>query len=311
MRFLAQLTLFVATLATCLQQSHAQNDNAPLVIPPPSAITPTPIAEPLISPEPTELNTPTAEVLVETQPEPTPQLLEIDAQPDPMWYQPTYWFGPAPWDIGVEFGLNGVEGVNETLSMRAGGHLKRETEFWKFDTSLAYNKNTANGIETQNNALLDVRVDRLLGESPWTLFFLNQDLYDEFQDFDLRVSLNTGVGYQLIDTETKTLISRFGAGTSRDFGGVDERWAPEALFGLDYDHKITSMQRLTAKVDYFPEWEDFNRYRIVTDIGWEIDLDQPRNLSLKFSVIDRYDSTPNGAEPNEINYAALLIWGLK
>ena len=159
--------------------------------------------------------------------------------------------------------------------------------------------------------MLDVRVDRLLGESPWTLFFLNQDIYDEFQAYDLRVALNSGVGYQFIENESRNLTGRFGAGTSREFGGPDNAWAPEALFGLDYDHKITSMQRLTAKIDYFPEWDDFNRYRVVTNLGWEIDLDQPRNLSLKFSVIDQYDSTPNGAEPNEINYAVLLIWGLK
>ncbi|NOY28877.1 MAG: DUF481 domain-containing protein [Planctomycetes bacterium] len=274
--------------------SHAQSEPAVLA-PPGTAIAP--IASPTL------LQMPAPEAVL-------PEVIEAVPEPVFTWYEPNYWFGPAPWDIGFELGLNGAEGINQALSMRVGGHIKRETERWKFDTSLVYNKNSANDVETQNNALLDLRIDRLLGDSRWTLFFINQELYDEFQAFDLRVSLNSGLGYQLLDTEIVDLLTRFGAGASREFGGPEDRWAQEALFGLDYEHQITPSQRLTAKVDYYPEWKDFERYRVVADLGWEIDLDQPKNLSLKFSILDRYDSTPNGVDPNELNYAVLLIWGL-
>ena len=145
--------------------------------------------------------------------------------PLPAWYHPACWLGPAPWDIGLELGLNGNEGLNESLSLRAGGHLKRETKFWKFNSSLVYNKITANNLETENNAWLDTRLDRKLAESRWSLFFPNQNIYDEFQNFDLRVALNSSVGYQWIDTETIDLIGHFGAGASREFGAIVERTA--------------------------------------------------------------------------------------
>ena len=106
------------------------------------------------------------------------------------------------------------------------------------------------------------------------------------------------------------VIGRFGAGTSREFGGPDERWVPEALFGLEYDYKISGCQNIYAKADYFPDWEDFDSYRLVTDVGWELLLDAESNLNLKISVIDQYDSTPNGAEPILLNYAILLLWKL-
>ncbi|MCA9230471.1 MAG: DUF481 domain-containing protein [Planctomycetales bacterium] len=277
----------------------SQSIEEPAVLAPPGATElfqlPTPVQE---LPEPTDAEAAALEAV------------EVTPEPEAVWYQSSYWFGPAPWDIGFELGLNGAEGNNESLSLRTGGHVKRKTEFWKFDTSLVYNRNSANNVETQNNALLDVRVDRLLGESPWTLYFLNQELYDEFKAFDLRVSLNAGIGYQFVDTETIDLLGRFGAGASREIGGVDERWAQEALFGMDYEHKLSTTQKLTAKVDYYPEWKDFKKYRVVSDVGWMIDLDKPRNLSLKLSMQNRYDSTPNGAEPHELNYAALLIWSL-
>jgi putative salt-induced outer membrane protein YdiY len=239
------------------------------------------------------------------------------AEPPPLelmsphfWYEPAYWLGPYPWDMGVELGINGSDGNSNVFSLRAGGHVKRVTPRWKFDSSLAYNKNHSNGVETQNNGKHDLRLDRILAESPWTLFVLENLIFDEFQSWDLQLSLNTGVGYQLFKTPTLDLLTRVGAGATREFGGREEDWQPTALLGLDYNHQITRMQKLTGKVDYYPEWEDFRQYRVVSDLGWQVDLDRPKNVSLKFSLIDRYDSTPDGSVPNNLDYAVLMIWKL-
>ncbi|HUT14122.1 MAG TPA: hypothetical protein VMY42_26775 [Thermoguttaceae bacterium] len=37
-------------------------------------------------------------------------------------------------------------------------------------------------------------------------------------------------------------------------------------------------------------------------------IDQQMNLSLKLGVLDRYDSTPNGVKPNDLDYTAVLLW---
>jgi len=333
-RFLAITLLIGACLMLQVQDLFAQTDLQPIVLPPPNTMLSVdgladsllparvsrahpaiPASEVASSPNPTvqPRALPVASSLATTDAEDSNILLtaaSVSIAQAPKWYHFAYWFGPTPWDLGFELGINGAEGINQSLSFRTGGHLKHETDFWKFDTTLVYNKNTANDVETQNNALLDVRIDRKLGESRWSLFFLNQELYDEFQAYDLRVSFNSGLGYQFIDTKTIDLMGRFGTGASHEFGGPDDRWAYEALFGMEYDHELSKTQRLSAKVDYFPEWESFALYRVVTDVGWEIDLDRPGNLSLKFAIIDRYDSTPNGANPNEINYSVLLIWGI-
>ena len=226
------------------------------------------------------------------------------------WYEWSYWFGPAPWDVGVNFGLNGSEGENRTQSIASGAYVKRDSELWTLDSKVTYNMTAANSVETQNNALLDARVDRKLDKSPWSLYMLNQTLYDEFQPFDLRTSINSGVGYRWVKTDNFNLLGRFGAGATREFGGDDDDWAAEALIGLDYEYLITEKQRMTIKVDYFPEWQDFGNYRVVSDAAWEIDLDKPKNMSLRFTVNDRYDSTPNGVDPNLVNYAVLLNWKL-
>ncbi len=228
-------------------------------------------------------------------------------EPHP-WYAPPHWLGPVPWDAGIELGLNGSSGTNEAISLRTGGSLKRESRFSKIDLSGYYNRTSTAGLTTQNNAQFDARNDWLLDEkSPWTLFVNNSLFYDEFQAFDVQLNANTGIGYRFVNEPGLSMIGRLGGGTSREFGGPDDRWVPESLFGFEYSQQLSTMQRAYGKIDYFPEWEEVGEFRLVADVGWEVELVKPSNLSLKLSASDRYDSTPNGAEPHLVNYSVLLL----
>ncbi len=305
-----RLLLITAAVACFLARGvalRADDASGPAVLPPPSWDEP----EPLPS-------------LSQTLPlrsfdELLPEFVEpkVDEAASPLgltsmltWLSSPQWWGPEPWNAGLELGLNGHEGNKSALSIRSGGHMKRVTPQWKLDSSLVYNKNQTNHVQTQHNAKLDTRVDRILADSPWTVFSLDNLIYDEFQAYNLQMSLSAGVGRQWLKTTTVDLLSRVGAGGVREFGGVSDHWQPQALFGMDYTHQLSKQQRLAVKVDYYPQWENFHDYRVVSDIGWQIALDKPENVSLKLSLIDRYDSTPDGAQPNSFDYAVLLVWGL-
>lgn len=221
---------------------------------------------------------------------------------------PKVWLGTMPWETSVEFGLNGSSGTSDSLSLRAGGHVLRESRFSKLDLDSSYNRTTTGGADTQDNADLDVRNDWLLDEaSPWTLYGTTNLFYDKFQSFDLQTSANTGVGYRFMHQPMLELIGRFGGGTSREFGGPDDRWVPESLLGVEYSQRLAARQRLSAKVDYYPEWEEIGEYRLLADAGWEIALDRPSNVCLKLSANDRFDSTSGGARPHLVNYSVLLL----
>ena len=153
-----------------------------------------------------------------------------------------------------------------------------------------------------------MRNDWLLDDkSPWTLFGTNSVFYDQFKDFDLQTNVDGGVGYRFYHEKELELIGRVGAGTSREFGGEDDRWVPEGLFGVEYSQQLNATQKVYSKLDWFPELDDTGEFRAVADVGWEVVLVQPSNLSLKISANDRYDSTPNGAEPHLLNYSVLLL----
>lgn len=258
---------------------------------------------------PAEPPAPSPESIATPEPAAVDDLILTDPTVTPItWYRPTSWFGPAPWDTGVELGVNGSSGTSNTLSVRTGGYVKRKTDTRKIDFNLYYNKTNSEGVDTQNNAQLNFRHDWLLGDSPWTVYFNNQLFYDEFQAFDLNVNLNTGIGYTWFEDDWVSLVTRYGSGASREFGGPEDRWKPEAQFGLDFEQKISKTQKFYAKVDYFPEWESFGDYRILADLGMEVQLSVPSNVSLKIAATDRYQSNPNGVEPHNVNYSVLLLW---
>jgi putative salt-induced outer membrane protein YdiY len=223
------------------------------------------------------------------------------------WYE---WFVAKVWSGGLEIGINATEGNAEAFSSRVGANLKRKTELWEFKSDLTYAKSTANGTETQHNAIFNSGYERMFGESAWSHFGKLNLEYDEFKAFDLRLVMNAGLGYRWLDDGATMVKTRFGAGVSHEINSPDSRWVPEAVFGADLTHQLTSRQKLAMTFDYFPEWGDFSDFRMVTDASWLVALDDSSKLSLKLSVNERYDSTPNGRKPTDIIYALLLLWQL-
>ena len=238
------------------------------------------------------------------------ELAAAEEPPIYVWYQPAYWFGPIPWDTGIELGINGSSGTSNSFSIRTGGYVKRKSEAHKLAVSLFYNNTSAEGELTQSNALFDGRRDWLFQDSPWSLFGLTQIFYDEFQAFDLNVNVNGGLGYKISRWEHIQLGTSIGAGASREFGGPEDDWVPEAQFGVNYEQQVYEAHKIYAKFDYFPEFENFGDFRVLSDIGMELELSRPSNLSLKISATDRFDSDPNGVSNNNTNYSVLLLWKL-
>ena len=214
-----------------------------------------------------------------------------------------------PWDGSFDLGLDGSEGNSETFNFRFGFHANRRRDNNVLTLGLDYTKSTAETKDTSNRLFFDGRFEWLIHQSRWSWFLHETVEYDEFQSFNVRDTSDAGLGYRLIRNEITTLIGRFGSGFSHEYGGPDNgRFTPEAVFGLQLEHKISKRQKLVGMVEYAPDVGYFLRYRIRTQAAWEVLLDSERNLSLRVGVLDRYTSQPNGARPNDLDYASVLIW---
>ncbi len=218
------------------------------------------------------------------------------------------WRDLSLWEGSFELGLSGSEGNSRTLNFHSGFDAKRKTTTSVLDLDLDYHKKTADTVETAHRLFFDVRWERLFQQSPWTWFVHHGTDYDEFTAYDVRLTFDTGVGRKLIDTEATSLLARLGAGCSHEIGSPDDAWVPELALGLDWEHKLSDRQKLTASVDYTPDVTQLVDFRLKSKAGWEVLLDEEMNLSLRVSVLDRYDSTPNGSEPNDLDYTITLLW---
>jgi len=260
------------------------------------------------------------ELALPSEPEPevdagetaTPETDEVAEAASPPGYVPVFLFPAytemAAWSGSFELGLDGSSGNTETFNFRFGLDVERKWDIHQFDIDLDYIRKTADGVETANRSFLDWRYERLFRDSYWTWFVHGTFEYNDFEAWDARVTADTGLGYQLITTEATKLISRAGGGFSRKIGLPDDYWAPELVLGLDFEHKIGKRHRLKAKVDYTPDVTNFASFRINSQASWEMLIDEEMNLSLKLSVLDRYDSVPEGAKPNDLDYSAVVMW---
>ena len=270
-----------------LEPSSFPAETLPLTNPPP------PLAKPFDPTKPLKMDVP------ETDIEPADGV---------HWYYPWTWFPLDGWTNSVELGINGSEGNSQSYSFQSGARFKRKVETSLFELRMTHNRTQSLGLLTQNNSLFFADYERPFSSSPWSIFTKSGLEFDSFKAFDYRFNVNSGLSYRWRDTKDLRLVSRFGSGTSREFGGPNNNWIPEAVFGGDYEHQVNDRNKLILKVDYFPNWTDFSDYRVVSDFAWEYLLSQERNLSLKLGGTDRYDSTPNGLKPNDINYNLLLLY---
>lgn len=218
------------------------------------------------------------------------------------------WFPRDGWDNSAELGLNGATGNTESLTVQTGARFKRKTDINMFDLRLLQNRTHSAGVMSQNNVLLYTDFERSLGASSWN-WFVKQGLeYDELRAFDLRYFINSGLGYNWIDADGLLLSTKVGLGGSREFGGIDDHWTPEALLGASYEHQVNARNKLVAKLDYYPALDDISNFRTIADLSWEHLLSESPSLSLKFGALHRHDSQPGDSVPNDLNYSALLLY---
>ena len=212
------------------------------------------------------------------------------------------------WDSQAELGLDGSSGNASTLGVHTGFESKRSTKFFDLELDIEYRQTRNRHSTTEDNGRIASNFDRLFNETPHSAFGKFGAEWDRFKAFDLRLNVNGGYGYHWIRTDEKSFVTRFGAGASREIGAPSDQWIPEAVFGVDSERKFSARQKVKQKLEYFPAWENFGNFRLIADLSWETTLDEANQLSLKYSMNNRYDSTPQGARKNDLYYSLILLY---
>ncbi len=213
------------------------------------------------------------------------------------------------WEGSFQIGFDGSEGNSESMNIHLGADVKRKQDVHLLYVNVEYNRKNADYTNTTNKLYSQERYERIIRNTNWSLFWEATGEYDEFQEYEFRVTSHAGVGRMIFKTLDAVLKGRFGAGFSHEFGGPrDDYYAPELLLAFDYERKVFDRQKLIASVEYMPDMSDFTEYRLNSYAGWEVQLDDDSHLNLRFAVRNRYNSASGKSKPNDLDYAALLLW---
>jgi hypothetical protein len=214
------------------------------------------------------------------------------------------------WDWKAVVGLNGASGNNENFSARAAISGERNTSKYETTLGLAYTYGTSDGTKNTSRGVAQINNDWLT-DSKWRYFAQGKYEYDEFQQWDHRLSGAVGVGYELYkDEKTTLLIGRIGVGGYYEIGNMaDEEFIPEGLVGLDLKHQWTENTTIVASSTYYPSFDDFGEFRWNTNAGIEVVMDKESGMTLNAGFEHRHDSMPGAnTKPNDVDYYMGLGW---
>jgi putative salt-induced outer membrane protein YdiY len=214
------------------------------------------------------------------------------------------------WDGSFAFGLNGKSGNSENMDINLSVDAKRDDDASTTNLLLTYFYGR-NQIATSTDRLFsEARHERKLSNPNFSWYLSGSFEWDRFKGFDYRVALHSGLGILLYEFDDRFLKSRIGAGTSREFGGLNDEWTPELQFGMDWERHVTKKTKLFANTDYFPSLDDFGDFRLNTRAGFETLLDADMGMSLRVFVFNRFDNTPDpGFNSNDVDYGLSLAFG--
>ena len=225
---------------------------------------------------------------------------------------PGFWHG---WTRTVEVGLTGTSGNTETLNLRAIFETERETDELRTLFRARYLYGRDDGEVSENEARARAENDWLFPGERYFVFTFGVYEFDEFQDWDTRLQVFAGVGYDFLKERSlldggqdrATLTGRVGAGATREFGGNDTDWRPEALLGLDFLWEINDRNTFAAGTEVFPALDDLGEVRTVSYATYDVSLSEENDIRLRMGIEHEYDSDSGDARENDLSYFLTIL----
>jgi putative salt-induced outer membrane protein YdiY len=251
-------------------------------------------------------STPTATApTTATAPAPAPEVDEEKFSVTPKWLRAIL----KEWKTQIELGASGQSYVQNTSNFRFAFNTVRDTKdnLTKIDFSYVWGQ--TDGTNTKNEATTGIRNDFNLNEK-WYIFALGRYDYNQFGDWNHRLSARTGPGYWFIKEEKFKLNGEVGFGAYKQFNSPNEDITPEMSIGGALEWKITKNQKFTGSTAVLPEFRVIGRYRVVSAAEYSVALSDVENLLFKVGLTNEYTSfvlSPDGVRNNLNYYAALVI----
>lgn len=224
----------------------------------------------------------------------------------------SFWTG---WTRSVEVGLSGSAGNSDTFDLRAIFETERKTDELRTLFRARYLYGEADGRVSENQGRARAENDWLYPGERYLTFVFGVYDFDEFQDWDTRLQLFGGLGYEFLKErallgggqDRATLTGRVGGGTTREFGGSDDNWQVEALIGVDFVWDINERNTLAAGTEIFPSLTELGEVRTISYASYDVRLAEDADLRLRMGVEHEFNSDSGDAKEHDVNYFITIL----
>lgn len=221
------------------------------------------------------------------------------AEPKPGFFDTSSWSGEAT------IGGSVISGNTEEQAINAGLSLDRKVGKWEHGFVLLADYSRNNGETTKQRLAANYGTKWFAWERGYVFGLIDFE-YDDFLQFDYRLSEAIGLGYRVLQTERMTLDIEGGPGarqTQFETGGMEN----EFIFVLasDYDFQIREGLKFTNDTSMFlgSDRSTFNNIAALT-------AQLTDRISGRFSFEAQHDtSVPVGQVRTETATRASLVYG--
>ena len=221
--------------------------------------------------------------------------------------------GVEDWTKRLQIGARFLDGNSNEDSIDFGANFeqKKRRRLTQLDFSGQYAKTESDVLANRWTANGNIDFDR---DGNWILFVASKNETDELENLTYRGTISSGLGYRFINEDDKRLIVRVGPGVTHEryHDPVMNRTTPDAFGELELRSPLFDRTHFEHKTTVNPSAEDLSVFRLVSNYGLLIDLDDDEKWSLKFGVRHEYNSEPNeDRKPNDYTSSILIVYQRK
>ncbi len=212
----------------------------------------------------------------------------------------------------IELGGTFVDGNSESDSLNVGGELGRKTD--ELDETIKFGGfvSTADDALIANRWWVNANVDYTPEFcSPWFFFLTSRNQYDEFENLDYRGTFSGGPGYRFVDEPDREITVRGGPGVTMEFfrDPYRDEYTPDLFGQLEVKHPLGDRLVFESDTIVNPTIDDFRVFRVVSQNGLLLPLDESRSWNLKMGLQMEYHSDPNpGRKRADVTSTLLLVY---
>jgi putative salt-induced outer membrane protein YdiY len=220
------------------------------------------------------------------------------------------------WSGKVSLGGNWSTGNTDQTNLNAMIDLQRRTVEDRLQLSYLGNYNVANDTESANNHRLNAVWDRLVSAKLFLRPVFGEYYRDPFQNLAHRITVGTGLGFELVDT-AKTTWTVFGGPAYQYIvfddvaPGADSTASTPALSaGTDFSYELTDDIDFTYRYRFQITNEQAGRYNhhMVATLSNELIDSLDLEVSLIWDRVAKPEPNANGTVPKPNDYQ--LVFGV-